>query len=126
MTVGQSARLHSPGAGCEASVKPVLETQSLATRSCPSKEKIWPSFAVALPYWLSGPKAVSNALQKAWLRSLPLNARLERKGIFFHLVHATPPNPRYGRLDPDADEWAVELEQINADVLLVGHSHGLI
>ena len=39
MTVGQSARLHSPGAGCEASVKPVLETQSLATRSCPSKEK---------------------------------------------------------------------------------------
>ena len=90
----------------------------------PQRKKIWPSFAVALPYWLSAPKAVSNALQKAWLRSLPLNARLERKGIFFHLVHATPPNPHYGRLDPDADEWAVELEQINADVLLVGHSHG--
>jgi diadenosine tetraphosphatase ApaH/serine/threonine PP2A family protein phosphatase len=38
-------------------------------------------------------------------------------------VHATPSDPHYGRLDPDSDEWAVELERINADVLLVGHSH---
>jgi putative phosphoesterase len=64
-----------------------------------------------------------NSQQKAWLRELPLNTRLEREGTLFHLVHATPSDPHYGRLEPDSDEWAVELEQINADVLLVGHSH---
>jgi putative phosphoesterase len=64
-----------------------------------------------------------SAQQKACLRDLPLNARLEREGTLFHLVHATPSDPHYGRLDRDSDEWAVELEQINADVLLVGHSH---
>ena len=31
--------------------------------------------------------------------------------------------PHYGRLEQNSDEWIVELEQINADVLLVGHSH---
>jgi putative phosphoesterase len=64
-----------------------------------------------------------NAQQKAWLRSLPLNTRLEREGTLFHLVHATPSNPHYGHLDPDSVEWAVELEQTRADVLLIGHSH---
>jgi protein phosphatase len=33
-----------------------------------------------------------NAQQKAWLRDLPLNARLECEATFFHLVHATPSN----------------------------------
>jgi putative phosphoesterase len=64
-----------------------------------------------------------TAQQKAWLRSLPLNARLEREGIGFYLTHATPSDPHYGGLNPDSDEWAVELERIIADVLLVGHSH---
>lgn len=64
-----------------------------------------------------------DAQQKAWLRSLPLNAQLEREGTIFYLTHATPSDPRYGRLNPDSWEWAVELERINADVLLVGHSH---
>lgn len=61
--------------------------------------------------------------QKAWLRQLPLTAKLERDGVRFHLIHATPSDPHYGRIDIDDDAWLAELETIDADVLLVGHSH---
>ena len=65
---------------------------------------------------LSGP-------QKEWLRSLPVNAQVERKAVRFYLTHATPSDPHYGRIATNSDEWVAELERIDADVLLVGHSH---
>ncbi len=61
--------------------------------------------------------------QKRYLRALPLSAEAERGGVRFHLVHATPSDPHYGRLAPDADGWIAEVERAEADVLLVGHSH---
>jgi putative phosphoesterase len=64
-----------------------------------------------------------SGLQKAWLRSLPVNARVEREGVRFYLTHATPSDPHYGNIEADSDDWVAELEGIDADVLLVGHSH---
>lgn len=61
--------------------------------------------------------------QHQYLRQLPVTLHAERDGTRFQLVHALPSNPHYGRLAPDAEEWAKEIEGLAADVLLVGHSH---
>lgn len=61
--------------------------------------------------------------QKLYLRELPLTVKVERGGARFQLVHATPSDPHYGYLLADADGWAAELESVDADVLLVGHTH---
>ncbi len=67
--------------------------------------------------------SVLTDAQKAYLRGLPMQARAERDGVRFHLVHATPTDPLYGRHPPDSEAWAAELAAVDADVLLVGHSH---
>lgn len=67
--------------------------------------------------------SVLNDEHKAYLRGLPVQARAERGGCRFHLVHAMPSNPFYGRCPPSGDEWTVEIGALAADVLLVGHSH---
>jgi predicted phosphodiesterase len=38
-------------------------------------------------------------------------------------VHATPRDPLYRYLEPEPAAWERELEQVAADVLLVGHAH---
>ncbi len=60
---------------------------------------------------------------KAYLRSLPLQAEAERSGKRFYLCHAIPSNPLYGYCPEDSDRWAAELQTLPADVLLVGHTH---
>lgn len=67
--------------------------------------------------------SVLSAGHKAYLRDLPVQAQAEREGCRFHLVHAMPSKPFYGRCPPDGDEWAAEIGELAADVLLVGHSH---
>lgn len=61
--------------------------------------------------------------QKAYLRGLPQQARAERDGLRFHLTHAMPSDPLYGRHPGDAAGWERELDGVQADVLLVGHTH---
>lgn len=58
-----------------------------------------------------------------FLRELPLNRVEERDGRSFYLCHAIPSNPLYGYCPQDSDLWAKELEQVDADFLLVGHTH---
>ncbi len=61
--------------------------------------------------------------QKAYLRQLPLTAQREAGGQRFVLCHAAPSDPlfRYGPADPAF--WTPEAAEVNADVLLVGHTH---
>ncbi|MBN9436443.1 metallophosphoesterase family protein [Bosea sp. (in: a-proteobacteria)] len=59
--------------------------------------------------------------QKAYLRDLPVHAHAEREGVRFQLTHGTPSDPHYGKCA--AEDWPRELEAVEADVLLVGHSH---
>lgn len=61
--------------------------------------------------------------QLAYLRDLPLTVQVSRAGVKFQLVHATPSDPHYGYLLKDAQGWMQELEGVDADVLLVGHTH---
>lgn len=60
---------------------------------------------------------------KRFLRELPLEKTLERDGNRFCLCHAIPSNPLYGYCPEDSDLWPKELEQVDADFLLVGHTH---
>ena len=59
----------------------------------------------------------------AYLRELPLAHVLERDGHRFYLCHAIPSNPLYGYCPEDSDLWTKELGQVDAEFLLVGHTH---
>jgi putative phosphoesterase len=60
----------------------------------------------------------------AWLANLPLEADVNLGGVRFHIVHATPSDPLYAYLSAaETDRWQAELERIDADVILVGHTH---
>jgi putative phosphoesterase len=67
--------------------------------------------------------AALSADEKQFLRRLPLTSQVEREGVRFALCHAVPSNPLYGYCPADSPQWAKELESLDADVLLVGHTH---
>jgi len=59
----------------------------------------------------------------AFLRSLPRGLDLLLDGKKVALLHATPADPLYSYLGPDRDEWRTALAAIEADLVLVGHTH---
>ncbi len=61
--------------------------------------------------------------QKDFLRNLPLKLELNRGSTSFYLCHAKPSNPLYGYCSEQSEDWIRELDLVNADVLLVGHTH---
>jgi len=68
-------------------------------------------------------KASLSGNAKSYLRDLPLTRFVERDGHRFHLCHAIPSNPLYGYCPEDSEQWVKELEQVEANFLLVGHTH---
>jgi len=67
--------------------------------------------------------SVLNDGQKQFLRNLPLQRKLRRQNTHFYLCHAKPSDPLYGYSPPDSPEWNREVEALQTDVLLVGHTH---
>ena len=61
--------------------------------------------------------------QKTFLRDLPLTADLTVEGRRFFLCHAVPSDPLYRYCPPESPAWAVEARRVDADVILVGHTH---
>jgi putative phosphoesterase len=59
----------------------------------------------------------------SYLQQLPLQRIVERDGKKVYLCHATPSDPLYGYCPEDSQMWAEEMEAIDADYLLVGHTH---
>jgi putative phosphoesterase len=62
----------------------------------------------------------------AYLASLPITARVELGGARFFLAHGAPREPLTRALDFSAmpeDKLRAELEGIDADVVLLGHTH---
>jgi putative phosphoesterase len=66
---------------------------------------------------------VLSPVQKRLLHDLPTSVTLDRESVRFYLCHARPSDPLYGYCPAESDEWREELEDIKADVLLVGHTH---
>jgi protein phosphatase len=67
--------------------------------------------------------SVLNQEQKDYLRQLPLKLELRRQDTRFYLCHAKPSDPLYGYCPEQSEDWVYELDHIQADVLLVGHTH---
>ena len=67
--------------------------------------------------------SVVSKEQKQFLRDLPLKVEVQRAGTRFYLTHARPSDPLYGYCPQDSDEWMKEVESVEADVVLVGHTH---
>lgn len=61
--------------------------------------------------------------EKGFLRALPRTRRLVLDGRRVLMVHATPADPLYCYLAPDPEEWRAAVAEIDADILLVGHTH---
>jgi putative phosphoesterase len=66
--------------------------------------------------------ALSGA-QRGFLRYLPLSARREAGGCRFFLCHATPSDMLYEYRKADSPLWDADLDHLDADVVLVGHTH---
>lgn len=67
-------------------------------------------------------KALSDD-ERRYLRDLPLTAVAERGGQRFFLCHATPSDPLFTYCPPDSPSWIDEASAVDADVILVGHTH---
>lgn len=60
---------------------------------------------------------------KRFLRDLPLKASVERDGRRFFLCHATPSDPLFAYCPPESPAWRQESASVDADIILVGHTH---
>ena len=60
---------------------------------------------------------------RRYLAGLPTSLSLTLGGERFFLVHATPRDPMDEFAPPDAEAWKRRIERIDADYVLVGHSH---
>ncbi len=68
-------------------------------------------------------ESVLSEDQKAYLRQLPSSVRREVGGRRFFLCHATPSDPLFRYGPAESTFWAEEAARVDADVLLVGHTH---
>jgi protein phosphatase len=57
------------------------------------------------------------------LRNLPLYWETRVNSTRFHLVHSSPTDPLFGYLPEHSERWLEEVTRIDADVLIVGHTH---
>jgi len=58
-----------------------------------------------------------------FLRDLPLFKEVTVSSTRFYLVHAVPTNPLFGYCVEASDQWTWEVNGLNADILVVGHTH---
>jgi putative phosphoesterase len=62
-------------------------------------------------------------VEKAFLRALPPMRSLTLDGKRVVMAHATPLDPLYSYLPPDPERWRQAVVGVDADILLVGHTH---
>jgi putative phosphoesterase len=58
-----------------------------------------------------------------YLRSLPTYREVRIAQTQFYLVHATPTDPLYGYCPQNSPSWSEQVGCVDADVLVVGHTH---
>jgi putative phosphoesterase len=69
-------------------------------------------------------RALLSPSQRQFLAEIPIEARFTFGGARFYLVHASPQDPLYAGIQPDDPAGlAAALAPIDADVVLVGHTH---
>lgn len=58
-----------------------------------------------------------------FLRELPLYREVQIDSTRFYLVHSSPTDPLFGYCPEQSDRWIEEVKTIDADVVVVGHTH---
>lgn len=58
-----------------------------------------------------------------FLRTLPIRRHVQIGSTRFHLVHAMPTQPLFGYCPKFSPQWECEVQAVDADVLVVGHTH---
>lgn len=61
--------------------------------------------------------------QMKYLARLPVMKQVEIDGLNIFAVHGTPRDPMDEYLGPDQVAWQNRLEEVNADIVCVGHTH---
>lgn len=61
--------------------------------------------------------------EQAYLAGLPTSLRLDQDGCRILCVHATPGDPLHRYLERDPVAWASEVDGLDADLVLAGHTH---
>jgi len=67
--------------------------------------------------------SVLSFAHKNFLRHLPPFAEMRRNGARFYICHAVPSDPLYGYCEAGSPRWLAEVEDVDADIVLVGHTH---
>ena len=62
--------------------------------------------------------------ERRWVGALPIRTSVELDGRRIVLLHAAPDDPLYQYLPAtDVDGWRRAVESVDADIILVGHTH---
>jgi protein phosphatase len=62
--------------------------------------------------------------ERRWVGTLPIRTSVELDGRRVELLHAAPDDPVYQYLPAtDVDGWQRAVERVDADIILVGHTH---
>ncbi len=88
-------------------------------------------------HWSEEEHADQNEeILKPFFNALPSHLELNIEGKQLYVVHASPPDLEHGGiklLDPEGEVyadrklfWANELKNLNADILIVGHTHQIL
>lgn len=68
-------------------------------------------------------QTVCDTADVTYLKNLPVQCELAVGGQRFYLVHAVPTEPLFGYCNEVSERWRNEIEWIDADYLIVGHTH---
>jgi len=66
---------------------------------------------------------ILEAEELSWLGRLPLRVSCRLDGKRFHLVHASPRDPLHEYVPDHSAVWQKRLEDVQADLVCVGHTH---
>ncbi len=58
-----------------------------------------------------------------YLKNLPIYREFTVSSFRFYLVHAMPADPLFGYCPKDSPNWHEQVNYVDADVLVVGHTH---
>lgn len=68
-------------------------------------------------------RSVCSEEELQFLRDLPRYAERAVGFTGFYIVHAAPTDPLFAYCPENSDRWIAEVEAIQADALIVGHTH---
>ena len=95
---------------------------AVATGEPTGASPAWADLADASATWT---RDALTADRRAYLGTLPMSLTFSFGGARFTAAHATPTDPLHRYLGPETAEesWRAELEAVDADWLLLGHTH---